>query len=39
VLRYSDAWQLIANTLTNVVTCLMVFIIQSSQNRDSTPML
>jgi low affinity Fe/Cu permease len=32
---FSDAWQLIANTVTNVVTFLMVFIIQSSQNRDT----
>jgi low affinity Fe/Cu permease len=32
---YSDAWQLIANTVTNVVTFLMVFIIQNSQNRDT----
>jgi low affinity Fe/Cu permease len=33
--RYSDGWQLIANTVTNVVTFLMVFVIQSSQNRDT----
>jgi len=33
--RFSDAWQLIANTVTNVVTFLMVFVIQSSQNRDT----
>jgi low affinity Fe/Cu permease len=32
---FSDAWQLIANTVTNVVTFLMVFIIESSQNRDT----
>jgi low affinity Fe/Cu permease len=32
---YSDAWQLVANTVTNVVTFLMVFIIQSTQNRDT----
>ena len=32
---FSDAWQLIANTVTNVVTFLMVFVIQSSQNRDT----
>jgi low affinity Fe/Cu permease len=32
---FSDAWQLIANTVTNVVTFLMVFIIQNSQNRDT----
>ena len=33
--RFSDAWQLIANTVTNVVTFLMVFVIQRSQNRDT----
>jgi low affinity Fe/Cu permease len=33
--RFSDDWQLIANTVTNVVTFLMVFVIQSSQNRDT----
>lgn len=32
---FSDAWQLVANTVTNVVTFLMVFVIQSSQNRDT----
>lgn len=32
---FSNGWQLIANTITNVVTFLMVFIIQSSQNRDT----
>jgi low affinity Fe/Cu permease len=32
---WSDAWQLIANTVTSVVTFLMVFVIQDSQNRDS----
>ncbi|HEY3565968.1 MAG TPA: low affinity iron permease family protein, partial [Casimicrobiaceae bacterium] len=32
---FSDAWQLIANTVTNVVTFLMVFIIQNSQSRDT----
>jgi low affinity Fe/Cu permease len=32
---FSDAWQLIANTVTNVVTFLMVFVIQNSQNRDT----
>jgi low affinity Fe/Cu permease len=34
-LGWSDAWQLIANTVTSVVTFLMVFVIQDSQNRDS----
>jgi low affinity Fe/Cu permease len=33
--HFSDAWQLIANTVTNVITFLMVFVIQNSQNRDS----
>jgi low affinity Fe/Cu permease len=33
--RFSEAWQLVANTVTNVVTFLMVFVIQSSQNRDT----
>jgi len=32
---WSDAWQLIANTVTSVATFLMVFVIQDSQNRDS----
>jgi low affinity Fe/Cu permease len=32
---YSDTWQLVMNTWTNVVTFLMVFVIQDSQNRDS----
>jgi low affinity Fe/Cu permease len=33
--HYSDTWQLIANTVTNVVTFLVVFLIQNTQNRDS----
>lgn len=32
---YSDTWQLMINTTTTIVTFLMVFLIQSSQNRDS----
>lgn len=32
--RYSDTWQLVANTATSLMTFLMVFLIQSSQNRD-----
>jgi low affinity Fe/Cu permease len=32
---YSDTWQLLINTGTTVVTFLMVFLIQGSQNRDS----
>jgi low affinity Fe/Cu permease len=33
--HYSDTWQLVMNTWTNVVCFLMVFLIQNSQNRDS----
>ena len=33
--QYSDTWQLIVNTGTTIVTFLMVFLIQNSQNRDS----
>ena len=32
---FSDTWQLVINTATTVVTFLMVFVIQSSQNRDT----
>ncbi len=32
---YSNSWLLVMNTWTNVVTFLMVFLIQNSQNRDS----
>jgi low affinity Fe/Cu permease len=31
---WSDTWQLVANTVTNLVTFLMVFVLQNSQNRD-----
>jgi len=33
--RYSDTWQLVVNTATTVVTFLMVFLIQNTQNRDA----
>jgi low affinity Fe/Cu permease len=33
---YSDTWQLIVNTVTSVVTFLMVFLIQNTQNREAT---
>jgi len=33
---YSDTWQLLINTGTTIVTFLMVFLIQNTQNRDST---
>ncbi len=32
---YSDTWQLVINTGTTIITFLMVFLIQNSQNRDS----
>jgi low affinity Fe/Cu permease len=35
VFKYSDTWQLVINTGTTVVTFLMVFLIQKSQNKDS----
>ena len=35
IFNYSDSWQLVANTVTNVVTFLMVFLIQSSQDHDT----
>ena len=36
--RFSDTWQLVINTGTTVVTFLMVFMIQNTQNRDSEAM-
>ena len=33
--RYSDTWQLIINTSTTVITFLIVFLLQRSQNKDS----
>ena len=33
--KYSDTWQLVINTGTTIVTFLMVFLIQKSQNKDS----
>jgi low affinity Fe/Cu permease len=35
VFHFSDTWQLIINTATSVITFLMVFIIQQSQNKDT----
>jgi low affinity Fe/Cu permease len=32
---YGDTWQLVINTSTTIITFLMVFLIQSSQNRDT----
>jgi low affinity Fe/Cu permease len=36
IFGYSDTWQLVINTGTTIVTCLMVFLIQRSQNQDAT---
>jgi low affinity Fe/Cu permease len=36
IFGYSDTWQLVINTGTTIVTFLMVFLIQHTQNRDST---
>ena len=33
--HYSDTWQLVINTSTTIITFLMVFLIQSTQNRDA----
>ena len=35
VFRWSDTWQLIINTLSNIVAMLMLFLIQNTQNRES----
>jgi low affinity Fe/Cu permease len=35
VYHYSDTWQLVINTATTIVTFLMVFVIQNTQNRDA----
>jgi low affinity Fe/Cu permease len=35
VFGFSDTWQLVINTATTVLTFLMVFLIQNTQNRDS----
>ena len=35
IFRFSDTWQLVINTGTTIVTFLMVFLIQNTQNRDT----
>lgn len=35
IFHYSDTWQLVINTGTTIITFLMVFVIQQSQNKDS----
>ena len=34
IFHYSDTWQLVVNTATTIITFLMVFLIQNTQNRD-----
>jgi low affinity Fe/Cu permease len=36
IFGFSDTWQLVINTTTTIVTFLMVFAIQTSQNREAT---
>ena len=38
IFGYSDTWQLVINTSTTIVTFLMVFLIQNTQNRDGKAM-
>jgi len=38
IFQFSDTWQLIINTATTVITFLMVFLIQNTQNRDAKAM-
>ena len=35
VFKFSDTWQLVINTGTTIITFLMVFVIQQSQNKDT----
>jgi low affinity Fe/Cu permease len=38
IFAFSDTWQLVINTGTTIITFLMVFLIQNTQNRDSAAM-
>jgi low affinity Fe/Cu permease len=38
IFGFSDTWQLVINTSTTIITFLMVFLIQNTQNRDSAAM-
>jgi low affinity Fe/Cu permease len=38
IFRYADTWQLVMNTISSIVTFLMVFLLQRSQNKDSLAM-
>lgn len=35
IFNYSDTWQLVINTLTTIITFLMIFLVQNTQNRDN----
>lgn len=36
IFNFSDTWQLVINTSTTIITFLMVFLVQNTQNRDAT---
>ena len=38
IFEFSDTWQLVINTSTTIITFLMVFLIQNTQNRDGAAM-
>jgi len=38
IFKFSETWQLVINTATTIITFLMVFLIQNSQNRDTASM-
>jgi low affinity Fe/Cu permease len=38
IFHFSDTWQLVINTSTTIITFLMVFLIQNTQNRDTAAM-
>jgi low affinity Fe/Cu permease len=38
IFHFSDTWQLVINTATTIITFLMVFLIQNTQNRDAVAM-
>ena len=38
VFDYSETWQLVVNTSTTIITFLMIFLVQNSQNRDAAAM-
>ena len=38
IFQYSETWQLVVNTATTIITFLMVFVLQNTQNRDGEAM-